>query len=985
MAVDTLHGAPLNAEARKWLFYATLRPSVDVDQMWLFDVNHTVAILRRGHVFQLVLPGPGTPLSLPAILTAYTDIPEASIEPLFPVCTLTADERKSWAETHHELKLDPHNDAVPGVLEHAAFVVRLDDESPTSSGERHMQFRINGPHHPFANRWLDKPIQFVVTANGLSAGVCKHAKLDGMMCVDCMKYYATSLSGASIWAFSGVVRFNLMPTAHLTVLLAVYHVDRRTVSPPVRPFIEAAAAVDQDSDMAHICLLFTEALTAHSRSISTASRGRGFVNHMYGLLGILASSEETNESEASLPQIFRCDAWDSTRRGHPDRISRSASCPTKTTRKTLASLGMRVAATWRPGICETTEGVKSYAGYIYLPPGSLVDLGEEQDYPINTFFWFFESRKDPVNSPLSIWMNGGPGSSSLLGLFAENGPCYVNSDSNSTTLSEWAWNNEVNMLYLDQPVQVGLSYDTLQNVTNDLVTGEVIKLNKTDPIPEQNTTLLVGTYPSQNPNQTALGSRNAAIALWHFAQTWFQEFPAYHPNDSRVSIATESYGGRYGPEFSAFFEEQNQKIENGTWSDADGENYIINLDTLILINSCIDRQIQWPSYPQIAYNNTYGIQTVNETIYLAMMDALDREGGCRDQINDCRAVASLSDPDNIGVNETVNAICSAAETFCTTEVRDPYLDYSGRNYYDMASVDPSPFPPSFYNGYLNQPHVQAALGVLLNFSSSSSTVASAFRSIGDYPRPGWIEDLAYLLESGVKVHLMYGDRDFACNWMGGEAVSLAINYTGTERFNAAGYTDIVVNDSYVGGQVRQYGNLSFSRVYEAGHEIPSYQPETAYQMFTRALFNLDIATGTVDTAADPEYATNGKADTWAHKNEDPADLLHYCYIYDTATCTEEQIESVRNGSATIVSGIVQDKNSTQLFPEVFAGVGNFTGSSTSTVIPTATATSTITPTDSGASATPTESSSAVSWQLGAGIQSAGFWTVVAALVQAILV
>ncbi len=86
--------------------------------------------------------------------------------------------------------------------------------------------------------------------------------------------------------------------------------------------------------------------------------------------------------------------------------------------------------------------MKSYSGYIHLPPGTLEDLGEPQNYSINTFFWFFESSKDPVNAPLAIWMNGGPGSSSMLGLLDENGPCYVNPDSNSTTLNPFSWNNE---------------------------------------------------------------------------------------------------------------------------------------------------------------------------------------------------------------------------------------------------------------------------------------------------------------------------------------------------------------------------------------------------------------------------------------------------------------------------------------------------------------------------------------------------------------
>ncbi|KAI1762779.1 carboxypeptidase S1-like protein B [Hypoxylon sp. FL1150] len=626
-----------------------------------------------------------------------------------------------------------------------------------------------------------------------------------------------------------------------------------------------------------------------------------------------------------------------------------------------------------PGICETTA--KSYAGYVHLPPGSLADLGEEQEYPINTFFWFFEARNDPENAPLSIWLNGGPGGSSMYGLFTENGPCYVNADSNSTTLSRWAWNTNVNMLFLDQPTQVGFSYDILQNFTVDLVTGSVVQLTDSDPIPEQNTTRLVGTYPSQNSSQTAKGSRNAAIALWHFAQTWFQEFPGYHPDDSRISLATESYGGRYGPEFAAFFEEQNQKIENGTWNDTDGENYIINLDTLILINSCIDRQVQWPAYPHIAYNNTYGLETVNETLYLQMVDALERPGGCRDQINDCRALALVYDPSNIGINDTVNKVCSDAETFCSSDVRGPYLEYSGRSYYDYASLDPHPFPAPFYRTYLNQPHVQSALGVPLNFTQDSNAVTSAFRGIGDYPRPGWIEDLAFLLENNIKVHLMYGDRDFSCNWIGGEAVSLSLNYTGTDKFHAAGYTDIVVNDTYVGGQVRQYGNFSFSRVYEAGHEMPAYQPETAYQMFHRALFNMDIATGTVDLIENPEYVTGGTNDTWAIKNEDPPDLLHFCYIYDTSTCTGEQIESVLNGTAVIIKGIVKDKNSTQLFPDIF---GNEQGSSPS-ASPSSFATAT------GISASDTGSSDAAHIvACSVRSRSAAFWTSVIALVYDVL-
>lgn len=132
----------------------------------------------------------------------------------------------------------------------------------------------------------------------------------------------------------------------------------------------------------------------------------------------------------------------------------------------------------KPGLCETTPGVKSYAGYVHLPPNFLDDMSEvdAQNYPINTyvallqnvschqnkahfpnrFFWFFEARTEPHNAPLAIWLNGGPGGSSLMGLLEENGPCFVSEDSKSTYLNEWSWNNNVNSKSAISPVMRSL-------------------------------------------------------------------------------------------------------------------------------------------------------------------------------------------------------------------------------------------------------------------------------------------------------------------------------------------------------------------------------------------------------------------------------------------------------------------------------------------------------------------------------------------------
>ena len=76
-----------------------------------------------------------------------------------------------------------------------------------------------------------------------------------------------------------------------------------------------------------------------------------------------------------------------------------------TTIKSPTGVTIRYKEPGKEGVCETTPGVGSYAGYVDLSPTS------------HTFFWFFEARHNPETAPLTLWLNGGPGSDSLIGLF----------------------------------------------------------------------------------------------------------------------------------------------------------------------------------------------------------------------------------------------------------------------------------------------------------------------------------------------------------------------------------------------------------------------------------------------------------------------------------------------------------------------------------------------------------------------------------------
>lgn len=114
-----------------------------------------------------------------------------------------------------------------------------------------------------------------------------------------------------------------------------------------------------------------------------------------------------------------------------------------------------------------------------------------------------------------------------------------------------------------------------------------------------------------------------------------------------------------------------------------------------------------------------------------------------------------------------------------------------------------------------------------------------------------------ILNNSVRVAMYHGDADYICNWFGGQAVSLAVNYTHSAEFRAAGYEPFVVDGTEY-GEVRQYGAFSFLRMYESGHEVPFYQPEASLAMFSRVLGDVDIATG--ETVVTGTYETNGTAD-----------------------------------------------------------------------------------------------------------------------------
>ncbi len=429
-----------------------------------------------------------------------------------------------------------------------------------------------------------------------------------------------------------------------------------------------------------------------------------------------------------------------------------------------------------------------------------------------------------------------------------------------------SWNNEVNVLYLDQPNQVGYSYDVPTNITTRVIDQrffgvDVQHADFSQGVPPQILTFLVGTTGSQKLTHTANSTTHAAVALWHFAQTWFEEFPHYKPKDEQLSLFTESYGGHYGPAIVSHFMKQNALIANGT-IPGPGAHYL-HLNTLGIVNGCIDEEAQTRAYATFAWNNTYGIKAFTEQQYEHAIYELDRKDGAFDKLRECRRLQRTLDPNDHGHVERVSSYCLLAISEGANATQAVYLNNSGHGWFDVTHPATDSFPPPYAYGFVNQHWVLKALGVPVKHTFVSRAVSENFQATADMARGGLLEDIAYILEHGVRVAMMFGDRDYACNWIGGEEASIRVPWKLQRHFDEAGYTPLVLSPRHSGGLTRQYDNMSFTRVYQAGHMVPSYQPEAAYEIFMRALKGRDIATGTIDlqqvSKSGEEYSTKGES------------------------------------------------------------------------------------------------------------------------------
>jgi cathepsin A (carboxypeptidase C) len=190
------------------------------------------------------------------------------------------------------------------------------------------------------------------------------------------------------------------------------------------------------------------------------------------------------------------------------------------------------------------------------------------------FFWFFESRNDPANDPVILWMTGGPGCSSQVALFAENGPCKVNKLGLDTETNPYSWNNNASVIYIDQPAGTGFSYGKGWDHDEDGVSAD----------------------------------------MYDFLQQFFQTYPQY--SKLSFNVFGESFAGHYVPAVTHKIWANNQNLPSGAVE--------INLKGVAVGNGLTDPYTQFAYYPEMAVstNGFLPLSLLSVSLFVCMCDVL---------------------------------------------------------------------------------------------------------------------------------------------------------------------------------------------------------------------------------------------------------------------------------------------------------------------------------------------------------------------------
>ncbi|XP_018480491.2 serine carboxypeptidase 24 isoform X1 [Raphanus sativus] len=437
-----------------------------------------------------------------------------------------------------------------------------------------------------------------------------------------------------------------------------------------------------------------------------------------------------------------------------------------------------------------------YSGYVNV----------NESHGRSLFYWLTESNS-PHTKPLLLWLNGGPGCSSVAyGASEEIGPFRINKTGSNLFLNKFSWNKDANLLFLESPVGVGFSYT---NTSSDLKN---------------------------------FGDEQTAQDNLIFLIKWLSRFPQYKYRD--FYIAGESYAGHYVPQLAKKIHDYNKAFSKP----------IINLKGFMVTNkkglSSSNLKI-WVTFminQRSLFIKVGNAVTDNEydsigTVAYWWTHAIISDKTYKSILKNCNFTAEkVSDDCDRAVNYAMNhefgdidqysiytPTCVASKQKKTGFLRmKNTLLRRRRSGYD-------PCTESYAEKYYNRLDVQRAMhanvtGIRYKWTACSDVLIRNWKDSDKTMLPVYKE----LAAAGLRIWVFSGDTD--------SVVPVTATRFSLSHLNLPVKTPWYpwYSGNQVGGWTEVYKGLTFATVRGAGHEVPLFEPKRALILFKSFLAGKEL-------------------------------------------------------------------------------------------------------------------------------------------------
>ncbi|KAI6692889.1 hypothetical protein NL676_020599 [Syzygium grande] len=433
----------------------------------------------------------------------------------------------------------------------------------------------------------------------------------------------------------------------------------------------------------------------------------------------------------------------------------------------------------------STPSISHFSGYITV----------NEAHGRALFYWFFEAQTQPSQRPLVLWLNGGPGCSSIgYGAAVELGPLRVNTNGTDLLYNEFAWNQEANLLFVESPVGVGFSYT---NTSSDL---------------------------------SMIDDAFVAEDAYSFLVNWLQKFPQFETHD--FFLAGESYAGHYVPQLAELIYDRNK----------DTANYKpVNLKGFIVGNPETNDYYDYKGLLEYAWSHA----VISDQLYDKCKQVCDfKVPNWSSECNEAMNVVFAAYLQEIDIYNIYAPICLLNSSSTSSSVSHT----SGSRFESLTKVNdyglrrmriPGGYDPCssrYAEMYFNRQDVQSSLHVravnsnfkwkVCNNSMLNTYKFTVFSVLPIYTK---------LIKGGLKIWVYSGDADGRVPVIGTrycvEALGLSIKSPWRSWYH----------DHQVGGRIVEYeGGLALVTVRGAGHLVPLNKPSEALALFHSFLTGQDL-------------------------------------------------------------------------------------------------------------------------------------------------